>query len=134
MREQPLSDSASSATEWAECAPNVDAVARAHDLIRLRRFVVGTDWAECAPDRARRVDYIERHSWDDYALWHLGLTDGAGHETLARYDFAYGDFTRVHRSALVACAAQASRFHDRGIEQAANDLIAVIDGLLGSAG
>jgi hypothetical protein len=30
---------------------------------------------------------VERHSWEDYAAWHLGLTVGANDETKARYAF-----------------------------------------------
>ena len=40
---------------------------------------------------------------EEYALWHLGLTEGAADETKARYAFVYGDFRRVHRMGLIAC-------------------------------
>ena len=36
--------------------------------------------------------YLESHSWDDYAEWFLGLTEGATEETKARHAFVYGDF------------------------------------------
>lgn len=42
--------------------------------------------------------YLGSHSWDEYAEWYLGLTDGAAEETRARYGLVYGDFRRVHRS------------------------------------
>ena len=45
--------------------------------------------------------FLERHSWEEYAAWHLGLTVGANDETKARYAFVYGDFRRVHRSGLI---------------------------------
>lgn len=34
--------------------------------------------------------YLERHSWDEYGSWHLGLTDDANDETKARYAFVGG--------------------------------------------
>ena len=52
--------------------------------------------------------FLESHSWDDYADWHLGLTEGATDETKARYAFVYGDFRRVHRSGLIACVYRAA--------------------------
>jgi hypothetical protein len=40
---------------------------------------------------------------EEYAVWHLGLTEGAAEETKARYAFVYGDFRRLHRTRLIAC-------------------------------
>jgi hypothetical protein len=40
------------------------------------------------------------HSFADYAVWHLGLTEGADDETKARYAFVYGDFRRAHRALI----------------------------------
>ena len=40
-----------------------------------------------AVERARQVIEADSHSWDEYAEWHLGLTDGAADETKARYAF-----------------------------------------------
>lgn len=36
------------------------------------------------------------HSWEEYAAWRLGLTDGAAEETKARHAFVCGDFRRLH--------------------------------------
>lgn len=113
--------------EWAECALNSEALAFAHDLIQARHYVIGTSWAEHEPTEAQRRAFLETHPWEDYALWHLGLTDGAADRTLARYDFVVGDFMRLHRSALVECAARAATYRDRSIEAAARDLLALID-------
>lgn len=78
--------------------------------------MIGTSWAEHEPTEAQRQGLLETHPWEDYALWHLGLTEGAADRTLARYDFVVGDFTRLHRSALVECAARAATYRDRSIE------------------
>jgi hypothetical protein len=59
-------------------------VSHQHDLRSDRRAVQPGAGAENA--------FLESHSWDDYAEWHLGLTEGAAEETKARYAFAYGDF------------------------------------------
>jgi hypothetical protein len=43
-------------------------------------------------------------SCEEYAAWHLGLTEGAAEETKARYAFVYGDFRRLHRAGPRASA------------------------------
>ncbi len=47
---------------------------------------------------------MELHSWDEYAEWHLGLTDGASDETKARYAFVFGAL-RSSTWCLAACGA-----------------------------
>ena len=71
--------------------------------------------------------FLEAHSWDAHAAWHLGLTEGAGDETKARYGFVYGDFRRVHRTALIACVYRASEWRHKEVELAAHDLLQLLD-------
>ena len=71
--------------------------------------------------------FLESHSWDDYAVWHLGLTDDAPDETKGRYAFVYGDFRRVHRTGLIACVYRASEWRHKSIELAAHDLLQHLD-------
>ena len=54
--------------------------------------------ATCSPTPRRRTPTSSRTRWDEYAAWHLGLTEGANDETKARYAFVYGDLRRVHRT------------------------------------
>ena len=75
--------------------------------------------------------YLERHPWEAYAAWHLGLTDGASDETKARYAFVYGDYRRVHRTALIACVYRASQWRHKGVELAAHDLLQRLDATAG---
>ena len=71
--------------------------------------------------------YLETHSWEDYAEWHLGLTDGANDDTKARYAFVYGDFRRIHRTGLIACVYRASEWRHKDIEVAAHELLQHLD-------
>jgi hypothetical protein len=87
----------------ASYSVNEPAVARARQLIEARQYVLASNWGEIQPQAAEENAFLESHSWDDYAEWHLGLTDGAADETKARYAFVYRDFRRVHRSGLIAC-------------------------------
>ncbi len=77
---------------------NQDAVARCRELIAKRQYVLDSDWGEVQPNAEAQNGYLERHTWAEYAGWHLGLTVGANDETKARYAFGYGDLRRVHRT------------------------------------
>jgi hypothetical protein len=89
--------------------------------------VLDSDWGEVQPAAAAENAYLESHSWDEYAEWHLGLTQGARDETKARYAFVYGDFRRVHRTAVIACLYRAAEWRHKAIERAAYDLLQLID-------
>ena len=110
---------------------NRDAVARAHALIDARQYVLRSDWGEAQPTAEDENRYLARHSSDEYAAWHLGLTDGANDETKARYAFVYGDFRRVHRTALIACVYRASEWRHKDVELAAHDLLQHLDRVSG---
>ena len=75
----------------ASYAVNPAAVARARRLIDARQYVLDSDWGEVQPDAEAENRYLATHSWDEYAEWHLGLTDGANEETKARHAFVLGD-------------------------------------------
>jgi len=106
---------------------NDRAVARARELIKGRQYVLESDWGEVQPDAEAENAFLESHSWEEYADWHLGLTDGPEDETKARYAFVYGDLRRVHRSALIACVYRASEWHHKQVELAAHDLLQELD-------
>ena len=112
----------------ASYSVNPDAVAWAHQLIDRRQYVLDSDWGEVQPGAATRNAYLESHSWDEYARWHLGLTDGAADHTKARYAFIYGDFRRVHRMGIIACYYRAAQWRHKEIELAAHDLLQYLDG------
>ena len=106
---------------------NKRAVAHARKLIDAHQYVLDSDWGEVAPTAADENAFLKTHSWDEYALWHLGLTDGATDETKGRYAFVYGDFRRVHRTGLIACVYRASEWRHKAIELAAHDLLQHLD-------
>ena len=60
-------------------------------------------------------------------LWHLGLTDGATHDTKARFAFVMGDFRRIHRSGIIACHYRAAEWRHKAVELAAHDLLQRLD-------
>jgi hypothetical protein len=106
---------------------NERAVARARRLIDARQYVLDSDWGEVQPRADTENAFLESHSWDEYAEWHLGLTDGAADRTKARYGFVYGDFRRVHRTGLIACVYRAAEWRHKEVELAAFDLLQHLD-------
>ena len=106
---------------------NRAAVRKARALIEARQYVIDSDWGETQPSAADETAFVEAHGWDAYAEWFLGLTVGANEETKARYGFVFGDFRRVHRSALIACVYRASEWNHKDVELAAHDLLQRLD-------
>jgi hypothetical protein len=106
---------------------NRAAVARARKLIDAHQYVLDSDWGSVQPGADDENAYLESHSWDDYAEWCLGLTEGATDETKSRYAFVYGDFRRLHRSGLIACQYRAAEWRHKEVELAAHDLLQHLD-------
>jgi len=111
----------------AKYTVNADAVANCRRLIDAKQYVLDSDWGDVQPGAEAQNAYLEKHSWAEYANWHLGLTVGASDETKARHAFVYGDLRRVHRSALIACVYRASEWRHKDVELAAHELLQHLD-------
>jgi hypothetical protein len=111
----------------AEYSVNEAAVVRARRLIDARQYVLTSNWGEVQPDAAAQTAFLKDHTWQEYAEWHLGLTEGATDETKSRYAFVYGDFRRVHRTGLIACVYRAAEWRHKDVELAAHDLLQHLD-------
>ena len=110
---------------------NERSVAKARKLIEARQYVLDSDWGEVQPSADDENRFLKSHSWDEYAEWFLGLTDGAHDETKARYGFVFGDFRRIHRSGIIACHYRAAEWRHKEIELAAHELLQVLDAASG---
>ena len=106
---------------------NPEAVAHARRLIDARQYVLSSTWGDVQPSAEDENRVLESHGWDEYAAWHLGLTEGASPETKARYAFVYGDFRRVHRMGLIACQYRAAEWRHKEVELAAHELLQQLD-------
>jgi hypothetical protein len=106
---------------------NKKAVALVRKLIDDRQYVLDSDWGEAQPRADDENAFLAKHDWDEYAGWHLGLTEGATDETKGRYAFVVGDFRRVHRSGIIACHFRAAEWRHKAIELAAHDLLQLLD-------
>ena len=110
---------------------NPAAVERARAMIDARQYVLDSDWGSVQPAADAQNAFLDKHSWEEYAAWHLGLTVGASDGTKARYAFVYGDFRRVHRAALIACVYRASEWRHKDVELAAHELLQHLDAVSG---
>jgi hypothetical protein len=103
------------------------AVQHARRLIETRQYVLNSDWGEAQPRADDENAFLETHPWEEYALWHLGRTDGATDGTKARYAFVFGDFRRIHRTGIIAVHYRAAEFRHKEIELAAHRLLQELD-------
>jgi hypothetical protein len=103
-------------------------VAKAKALNDACQYVVRSRWSDVQPTAEDENAFLRSHTWDEYAEWHLALTDGAKDHTKARYAFVFGDFRRLHRMGLIACHYRAAEWEHKEIELAAHDLLQYLDG------
>ena len=106
---------------------NEDAVRHAKRLVDARQYVLRSRWQDVQPRAREQNAFLKTHSWEEYAGWHLGLTEGAAEETKARYAFVYGDLRRLHRMGLIACHYRAAEWRHKEIELAAHELLQYLD-------
>ncbi len=106
---------------------NPEGVTWAEHLIDSGQYVLVSDWGKVQPRASDQNAYLKSHSWEEYARWHLGLTDGATDRTKARYAFVFGDFRRLHRMGIIASHYRAAEWRHKEIELAAHDLLQRLD-------
>ena len=106
---------------------NEVAVRHARRPIDAHQYVLRSRWLDVQPRAQEQNAFLKTHSWEEYAAWYLGLTDGAAEETKARYAFVYADFRRLHRMGLIACLYRAAQWRHKEIELAAHELLQYLD-------
>ena len=108
---------------------NEAALRHANSLLKKGRVVRDErdDWSEHAPSAADGNEYIEDHGMAEYAKWHLGEDTEKTEGTKGRYLFLYGDFSKVHRCAVISDESRAGQYKHGTIEKALKDLLAEID-------
>ena len=111
----------------AKYSVNERGVAKARELIDARRYVLRSPWSDVQPRADDENRFLETHTWEEYAEWHLALTEGARDETKARYAFVFGDLRRLHRMGLIACYYRAAEWSHREIQLVAHDLLLYLD-------
>jgi len=108
---------------------NKDALDNAEKLIKAGKAVHDErdDWSEHAPSTSDENAFIEKHGYDEYAKWHLGVDKSQSHDTKGRYSFPFGDFAKVHRCAVISLESRAAQNDHSSIAKAAKALLEKID-------
>lgn len=106
---------------------NDGGVAKARTMISSTQYVLDSDWGDAQPSADDENAAIDRNGWAWFGDWHLAIDDDASDETKARYAFPFGDFDRVHRSALIAAKQRAAQNDHASVERAADQLLELLD-------
>jgi hypothetical protein len=85
------------------------------------------DWSEHQPSAQQENQYIEEHGWDGYGRWHLGVDDEDPPETKGHYKYPYGDFTDVHRCAVLSAESRAGQYDHDDVKSAAAHLHGMLE-------
>jgi hypothetical protein len=108
---------------------NGRAYEHAKRLIEEGRFIHDEReaWSDHHPSTKVEEGFIEKNGLLQYGLWFLGLNDDYSEQSTRYYEFPYGDFENVHRCGILAAQGRAGQDKYFDIENAAADLVTVID-------
>ena len=108
---------------------NRDALAHARKLVKAGKVVRDErdDWSEHAPSADDENRVIKNKDWGEFAQWHLGEDKQESEETKGRFSFPYGDYTKVHRCAVISLESRAAQYDHDDIAKAAKELLELID-------
>jgi hypothetical protein len=84
-------------------------------------------WSDHHPSTQTEKEFIDKNGFSKYSKWFLGVNDEYREESRRHYEFPYGDFENAHRCGILAAQSRAGQDKYFDIENAAADLLAVID-------
>ena len=85
------------------------------------------DWSEHAPSADDENHFLDKENWSEYAKWYLGVDDEHSDDTKGHYKFPIGDFTKVHRCAVISGESRAGQYDYDDIRDALGTLLKNID-------
>jgi len=108
---------------------NEKSLSHARELLRRNKITHDErdDWSEHAPTADENNAFIDKHGMAEYAKWHLGEDTDETEGTRGRYLFPYGDFTRLHRCAVISAESRAGQHKHSAIKKAFKQLLDDID-------
>jgi hypothetical protein len=108
---------------------NDDALSAARRLVKKGGVVKDErdDWSEHAPSTDDENTFVDREGWEAYGRWHLGIDTDKPTETKGRYSFPFGDFSKVHRCAVISLESRAAQNDHDDIATASKNLLKLID-------
>jgi hypothetical protein len=108
---------------------NDESFDHAKELIQKGRYVFDDRdaWSEHQPTPAEENAYIEKHGWRAYSRWYLGVDGEKRPNTKGHYKFPYGDFSKVHRCAVLSAESRAGQRGYTDIEMAVSHLHGLLE-------
>ena len=107
---------------------NQETVEHAQNLIKSRHYERNSDWSEAQPSAEEENKFIGETGWEAFAKWHLAYDTEARKEPKSRYKFPFGDFRKLHRSALIAAKQRAGSEDYSKVQSAADSLLEKLPG------
>ncbi len=86
-----------------------------------------SNWNEVKATPDEHVRFLNTHSLEEYGLWFLGINTEADTTSKDKFVYPYGDFSVLHKSALIAAEQESANKHHHEIKEAAKKLISLID-------
>ena len=84
-------------------------------------------WSDHHSSTQIEEEFIEKNGLFEYGKWFFGVNDEYREDRKRHYEFPYGDFENVHRCGILAAQSRAVQDKYLDVENAAEDLLAVID-------
>jgi hypothetical protein len=84
-------------------------------------------WSDHHPSTQMEKEFIDNNGFSEYSKWFLAINDEYHQDKNRHYEFPYGDFETVHRCGILAVQSRAGQDKYFDVENAAADLLAVID-------
>src|SRR5215469_10565903 len=85
------------------------------------------EWSEHHPSTLIDNEYIEQNGLFEYGKWFLATNDEYREDSKRHYEFPYGDLEHVHSCGILAAKSRAGQSKQFEVENAAADLLAMID-------
>jgi len=84
-------------------------------------------WTVDQPTPDDENEYLKEHGLKEYGKWFLGTKEETKKDTKEHYEFPIGNFKEVFRSGVIAAKHRAAQFKHSAIEQAASELLEMMD-------
>lgn len=85
-----------------------------------------TKWESVKPTRDEQARFIETHDLDEYGSWFLGIDADKDPKSITKFVFPFGDFSVLHKSALIVAEKEATKLNAAEIKAAAQKLLDMI--------
>jgi len=105
-----------------------DAFEYAKELIRQGRVNCSQgSWTVDQPTPDSENAFLKNHKIDEYGKWFLGTKQETNANTKEHYEFPIGNFNMLFRSGVIAAKQRAAQFKHTEIENAAAELLQMMD-------